>query len=107
MYSERLRDERRRAERHSMNVRAELRFAGEYRRARIADLSESGALLILDSPPTPGTKVELSLENGDMAKLVVVRAGVSFCGVTVVDQSEMGTLQKWLEAKVGDRSLTR
>ncbi len=78
MYSERLRDERRRAERHTMNVRAELRFSGEYRRARIADLSETGALLILDSPPTLGTKVELSLENGDMARLVVVRAGVSF-----------------------------
>jgi hypothetical protein len=75
--------EQRREKRYKVNLWGELRFTDGALPVRIGDLSVSGALLYLDSPPPRGAVVTLYIEQFGEIEIEIMHSGEAFCGVAM------------------------
>ena len=94
--------ERRREPRYKVDLRGWLQVGPEQVEVRIDDLSSSGALIFMNSPPLCGTRAELRIEDFGGLSVDVMRSGHCFCGVAFCNPAaDRERLLDWLlhEAK--------
>jgi hypothetical protein len=93
--------ERRREKRYQVSLGGALGIAGTPIFVQIHDLSVSGALLSISSPPPIGTKADLWIsEFGDL-EVEVVYAGDKCCGVMFTNPAPIrDRLLNWLSQEV-------
>ena len=89
--------ERRREERFEVNLTGDLGVDGEILPVTIADLSGSGALLVLDTPPEEGTIADLWIAGFGDLEIKVMFSGDGVAGVMFTHPAEhRDRLLKWL-----------
>ena len=94
--------ERRKEPRYKVDLRGWLQVGPEQVEVRIDDLSSSGALIFMNSPPLCGTRAELRIEDFGGISVDVMRSGHCFCGVAFCNPAaDRDRLLDWLlhEAK--------
>jgi hypothetical protein len=94
--------ERRKERRYQVELRGELRVDGNAIPVQIADLSASGALLIMQDPPPAGDLVDLWIEDFRTITLEVVHASGSYCGLALANPAkDRDDLLEWLRQDIG------
>ena len=92
--------ERRKERRYDVALRGELRFGGKAVPVEIADLSASGALLMLANPPPVGSVVDLMIPGYGVVAVEIVHAGETFCGLALANAAEdRDRLLDWLRGE--------
>jgi hypothetical protein len=92
--------ERRKERRYEVALQGELQFDGNTVPVEIADLSASGALLMLPSPPPVGSVVDLLIPDFGAIAMEVVHAGETFCGLALANPAEdRDQLFDWLRGE--------
>ena len=95
--------ERRKEQRHDVQLIGRLRCGGITFALEVGDLSSLGALILLKGAPPVGTIAELWIEDYGPIVIKVMHAGAYFCGVEFVEPAAHRTqLLKWLGEDVGD-----
>ena len=80
--------ERRREKRYEVELAGELRFDGVVIPVRVADLSASGALIMVSDPPPAGSVVELWIPDFGSLDVEIMHAGDNFAGVALIDPAK-------------------
>jgi hypothetical protein len=89
--------ERRREKRYEVQLRGELGVDGEIIAVTIADLSASGAMLVLADPPEQGTVADLWITGFGDVEIKVMFCGDGVAGVMFTHPAEhRDRLLKWL-----------
>jgi hypothetical protein len=93
--------ERRTEKRYEVELDGELRLSDGVLRVKIADLSASGALIMVGSPPRSGTLADLWIPDYGILGVKIMHAGQGFCGVSLVDPAaHRARLMVWLRQEV-------
>ena len=99
--------ERRREQRYEVNIKGDLGVDGEILPVIIGDLSGSGALLVLDSPPEEGVIADLWITGFGDLEIKVMFSGDGVCGVMFTHPAEhRDRLLKWLTQQMADGQAT-
>ena len=94
--------ERRKEERHDVQLIGTLGCNGQTFAVEIGDLSSLSALILLKDAPAAGTIAELWIEDYGPIAIKVMHAGAYFCGVEFVDPgTHRGQMLKWLNEEPG------
>ena len=89
--------ESRKERRYAVELIGEFRFEGKSVPARIAELSPSGALLMIAAPPPAGVVAELWIEDFGALAVQVVHTGDTYCGLALAKPAEQrDKLIEWL-----------
>ncbi len=89
--------ERRREQRYDVKIKGDLGVDGEVLPVTIADLSGSGALLVLDSPPDQGVIGDLWISGFGDLEVKIMFSGDGVAGVMFTHPAEhRDRLLKWL-----------
>ena len=95
--------ERRKERRYQVEKHGELRFDGKAVPVQIADLSASGALLMIQDPPPAGSVVELWIDDFGVVDVEVVHSGKTFCGLALANPAaDRDDLLEWLRQETGE-----
>lgn len=93
--------EQRKEKRYKVDLWGELRFEDGELPVRIKDLSASGALLYLDTPPPRGCVVCLWISDFGEVEVRVMHASDTFCGVAFTHPAQhRAALLDWLRQEV-------
>ena len=96
--------ERRTERRYEVELHGELRFDGKAVPVKIADLSPSGALLMISNPPQSGRIVQLWIEDFGVVDVEVMHSGDTFCGLALANPAKQrDQLIEWLRQEVGEK----
>ena len=76
--------EMRREWRYPVYVGGELRFEGKTHQAEVLQLSSSGALVHLESPPPVGAKAALWIEDFGALEVKVIHSSKRLCGLALL-----------------------
>jgi CheY-like chemotaxis protein len=100
--------ESRKERRYAVELHGEFRFDGKSVPARIAELSPSGALLMMSDPPPSGAMAELWIEDFGALAVEVMHSGDTFCGLALAKPAEQrDKLIEWLRQEVAGGSAHR
>ena len=89
--------ERRREQRYEVKLPGDLGVDGEVYPVTIADLSGSGALLVMDTPPDEGAIADLWITGFGDLEVKIMFSGDGVCGVMFTRPAEhRDRLLKWL-----------
>jgi hypothetical protein len=95
--------ERRKERRYQVEMHGELRFDGKAVPVQIADLSASGALLMMQDPPPAGSVVDLWIDDFGVVEVEVVHSGKTFCGLALANPAaDRDDLLEWLRQETGE-----
>lgn len=95
--------ERRREQRFEVHLKGDLGVDGEIIPVTIGDLSGSGALLVLDTPPEEGTIADLWIEGFGDLEIKVMFSGDGVAGVMFTHPAQhRDRLLKWLMHQMAD-----
>jgi hypothetical protein len=95
--------DRRREKRYEIRLPGELGVDGEVFPVTIADLSGSGALIVIASPPDEGTLADLWIAGFGDVEIKVMFSGDGVCGVMFTHPAEhRDRLLKWLTQQLTD-----
>jgi PilZ domain len=95
--------ERRREQRFEVKLNGDLGADGEILPVTVADLSGSGALLVLDHPPEEGVIADLWITGFGDLEIKVMFSGDGVCGVMFTHPAEhRDRLLKWLTQQMAD-----
>jgi PilZ domain-containing protein len=93
--------ERRKEPRYDVELHGELRHASRACAVLIADISGSGALVFMESPPAPGTEAQLRIEGFGVLPIRIVYVGEYFCGVAIAQPDQhRDRLLDWLHGEI-------
>jgi hypothetical protein len=93
--------ERRRETRYGVELHGELRCDGACFAVQIADISGSGALVLMKDPPEAGRQAELWIQDFGTLPIKIVHAGGHFCGVSIVAPTQYrDRLLNWLRQEI-------
>jgi hypothetical protein len=94
--------DRRREQRYEVNLKGDLGVDGEIHAVTIADLSGSGALLVMQHPPEQGVIGDLWIAGFGDLEIKVMFSGDGVCGAMFTRPSEhRDRLLKWLSQQLG------
>jgi hypothetical protein len=89
--------DRRKERRFDVELYGELRYDDAAFPVQIADISGSGALVFMESPPPAGSKAELWIKDFGILPIQIMRSGEYFCGVEITDPARYRKrLLEWL-----------
>jgi hypothetical protein len=95
--------ERRRERRYEVQLRGELGVDGEIVPVSVGDLSGSGALVMMDSPPEEGTIADLWIAGFGDVEIKIMFSGDGLCGVMFTRPTEhRDRLLKWLTGEMAE-----
>jgi PilZ domain-containing protein len=95
--------ERRREQRYEVKLPGDLGVDGEIYSVTIADLSGSGALLVMDKPPDEGAVADLWIEGFGDLEVKIMFSGDGVCGVMFTRPAEhRDRLLKWLMQQLAE-----
>src|SRR3954471_9508621 len=80
--------ERRKEVRYDVELHGELRHGGKVFAVQIADISGSGALVLMTNPPKAGSEAELWIQDFGTVPIKIMHAGEHFCGVSITDPAK-------------------
>ena len=95
--------ERRREKRYEVQLKGELGVDGEIVPVTVGDLSGSGALVMMESPPEEGTVADLWITGFGDVEIKVMFSGDGLCGVMFTRPAEhRDRLLKWLTGELAE-----
>ena len=90
--------EMRREWRYPVYVGGELRFDGKTHQAEVVQLSSSGALVHLESPPPVGASAELWIEDFGAIEVKVIHSNKRLCGLALLQgATRLDEFLKWAQ----------
>ena len=95
--------ERRREQRYEVKLPGDLGVDGEVYSVTIADLSGSGALLVMENPPDEGAVADLWINGFGDVEVKIMFSGDGVCGVMFTRPAEhRDRLLKWLMQQLAE-----
>ena len=95
--------ERRREQRYEVQLPGDLGADGEVHSVTIADLSGSGALLVMANPPDEGAIADLWIDGFGDLEVKIMFSGDGVCGVMFTRPAEhRDRLLKWLMHRLAE-----